>query len=124
MESKFTDVDITLKARGDEFAFVKIFYSSEKNHCTLKLQKVLFGDFQIYDLPVESFFELVKFMDNCLIPMPESTSAKAGTQNSLEIQSGENAMSLHWRSETPGEKWKDVYALKEKLLELRNKFLV
>ncbi len=124
MESKFTDVDITFKARGEKFAFVKIFYSAEKKHCTLKLQKVLFGDFQIYEIPVDSFFDLVRFMDNCVIPFPESTSSKTGTQYSLEIQSGENAMSLHWRSETPGEKWKDVYALRDKLLELSNKYLV
>jgi len=124
MEFNFTDVDITFKARGEEFAFVKIFYSGEKNYCTLKLQKVIFGDFQIHELPTDCFFELVKFLDNCVIPMPDSTASKTGTQYSLEIQSGENAISLHWRSETPGEKWKDVYAFKDHLLELRNKYLV
>jgi hypothetical protein len=124
MESKFTDVDITFKARGELFAFVKVFYSAEKKHCTLKLQKVLFGDFQQFELPVESFFGLVKFMDKCIIALPESSASRTGTQYSLEIQSGENAMSLHWRSETPGEGWNDVYTFKDKLLELRDKYLV
>ena len=123
MLQNLKEADITYKARGSEFEFIKIVFLDEKENCSMKIQEVVFGDFKMFEVPKKDFLELVASLDNCKMAFPSFSNGKAGNQYQLEIQSGENAMNYKWYGDSPGEQWKDIIGFASKLVELKNKFL-
>jgi len=120
--TKLMEAEITLKARGTEFEFVKLYFSNEKNACTLKFQEVLFGDMQVVEIGGDEFNNLVKLLSNCKVPFPNYVEGSGGTSNTIDITSGKNTMVYEWLNESPGEQWKDLFAVKQFMIDLKNKY--
>ena len=122
MKANLKEADITFKARGSEFEFIKIIWLEEKETCTLKIQEVLFGDFKMFDLAKKEFIDLISVLDNCIIPFPAYSDGKSGTHYQLEIRAGENAMNFNWYGESPGEQWNELVGFTKKLVGLKEKY--
>jgi len=117
------EADITFKARGSEFQFVKLICLEENENCQMKVQKVVFGDFIVLEFPKKEFVDLIQKLDKCTVPFPGYSDGKSGTQYQLDIQSGENAMLFKWYGESPGDPWKDIVAFAREVLALRDRYL-
>jgi len=123
MSTQIKEADITFKARGSEFEFIKIVYLEERELCTMKVQEVVFGDFKTADFPKSDFENLLKKLEACSVPFPGFSNGKDGNHYVLDIQSGENSMVYVWYGATQGEQWKDILAFKDELLGLKKKYL-
>lgn len=122
MLTNLKEADITFKARGAEFEFIKIIWLDEKETCTMKVQEVLFGDFKMFDFSKQEFSDLVSTLDNCTVPFPGYSDGKSGTHYHLEIQVGENAMNFNWFGDSPGKQWNELLGFTKKLVELKEKY--
>jgi len=117
------EADITFKARGSEFEFIKLVCVEEKESCSMKVQEVVFGDFKMADIPKSAFSDLIGKLEKCKMPFPGYSDGKSGNQYQLDIQAGENAMNFKWFGDSVGDQWKDIIAFTEDIKALKNKFI-
>jgi len=120
---KIQEADITYKVRGSQFEFIKMVYLEEKETCSMKIQKVVFGDFFLADFPKKEFERLLSHLDQCKVPFPGHSDGKSGDHHVLDIQSGENSMVYNWYGDSPGEQWKDINAFVSELIKLKEKYI-
>jgi hypothetical protein len=119
---KLKEADITYKARGNEFQFIKIICVDEKELCSMKVQEVVFGDFKTAEFPKKEFQSLIAKLDGGSIPFPEYSDGKSDS-HVLAIQSGENAINLKWFGDTVNEQWKDILGFVDSLKKLKDKYI-
>ena len=120
---KLTEADITFKARGKSFQSIKIICTEEKESCTMKVQKVVFGDFTTIEFPKNEFVQLIAGLSEFSIPFPGFSDGKTGDQFQLDIQSGENAIYLKWFGDSVDEQWAGVLGFVDKLIALKEKYV-
>lgn len=117
------EADISYKVRGKNFHFIKVVCVEEKEHCSMRVQEVVFGDFKDAEIPKNEFVELVQRLDHISIPFPEYSDGKSGDTHQLDIQCGENSINLKWFGDSPGEKWKGIVGFTDDLVALKGKYI-